>query len=796
MLTDLRFAFRVFARQRAFFITAVLTIALGIGLSATVFAVVDGVLFRPLPFRDPGRLVAIFGAVRAEQQTSMPVSWPDLVDWRAGSRALQQIEGYSLGTPQARVKGAGETIQVASAPVTAGFFDMLGVSAILGRTLIADDFTTGATPVAVISYVLWKSAFGSDPDVLGRAIVRSGETFTIVGVLPRSFVFPAPHRRVLPEVFVPMIPHAPTDRTSRVFTLIGRLADGASVRHAQTELDGIALRLKPLFVGRPNTFPGAFDGATVLELRPHLTRLTRPILWMVFGAVSAVFAIACVNLVALLLAHGEDRRREMGVRAALGAGRGALMRQLLTEAAVLALSGAVVGWLLCVVWFGALLSQLPKWMQFLGEPRLDVRVAAFAGFMTLLTLLFAGVIPALRAAKAAPGARLADGNRQVSGGNRGRHALVMVEVTLATVLLLAGSIMLRGWLTLYSQDTGIDADRVIAVRAVPAPPVDPARSSAFNAAVGEALRRVPGVESVDLTDMPLLQRAMKGSRFVPPARVPHPAGPDTDVMVTPGYFTTMGITVKYGRGLRPDDRGRAVVISEALATRYWPGQNPVGRFITYQPGTREIVGVVTSARDVSLDIAPMPTLYHVWDDERPPVATFVIRFAGSSAAVLPQLRRGVRGVDEGAVITMLATVEELLSTSVAERNFNTLLFAVFAGAGLIVALVGIYGLVAFIVARREREMGIRLALGASRRRLKIFVVSTTVRWVAAGIGCGLVVGLLFAKSLKPFVYQVAPNDPATLLVAACSFLLVAVVASYIPARRAARVDPMVALRAE
>ena len=796
MLQDVRFACRVFARQRAFFITAVLTIALGIGLSATVFAVVDGVLFRPLPYRDPATLVAIYGAVRADEQATMPVSWPDLVDWRAGSRALQQIEGFSLSTPQARVKGADETIQVASAPVTAGFFDMLGVNAIVGRTLIADDYKPGAAPVAVISYRLWKSAFGSDADVLGRVIVRSGETFSVVGVLPRSFVFPYARRIIVPEVFVAMVSGAPSDRTSRSISLIGRLAAGASARQAQTELDGIALRLKPLFVGRPNTFPGAFDGANVLELRPHLTRLTRPVLWLVFGAVAAVFAIACVNLVSLLLAHGEDRRREMGVRAALGAGRGALLRQLLTEAAVLAVSGAAVGWVVCVVWFGALISRLPKWMQFLGEPRLDFRVAAFAGLLTLLTVVFAGVIPALRAASAAPGARLADGTRQMSGANRGRHALVMVEVALATVLLLAGSIMLRSWLTLHSQDPGMDAGRVIAVRAVPAPPVDRARSSAFNSAVAEALRRVPGVQSVDLVDMPLLQRAVKGSRFVPPARVPHPAGMDTDVMVTPGYFETMGITVRFGRGLRAEDRGRAVVISDALATRYWSGQNPVGQFIRYHTGTREIVGVVNSTRDVSLDGAPMPTLYHVWDDEQPPIATFVARFSGSAGAVLPQVRRVVRGVEDGAVITMLATVEELLSMSVAERNFNTLLFTVFACAGLLVAIVGIYGLVAFIVARREREMGIRLALGASRGRLKLFVVSTTVRWVAAGIACGVGLALIFAKSLQPFVYQVAPTDPATLAVAAFSFLAIALVASYIPARRAARVDPMLALRAE
>jgi putative ABC transport system permease protein len=296
--------------------------------------------------------------------------------------------------------------------------------------------------------------------------------------------------------------------------------------------------------------------------------------------------------------------------------------------------------------------------------------------------------------------------------------------------------------------------------------------------------------------MPLLQRAVAGSAFRPPRLVRHPGGMDTDVVVTPGYFDTMGIRVLAGRGLRDDDRGRSVVISDELARRYWGSTNPVGETIPYGEGYREIVGVVNSARDVSLDGAPMPTLYHVWTADKAPVATFVVRFGGSASDVLPRIRQAVRETDSSAAITMLSTVEDLMSTSVAERNFNTLLFAVFGGAALAVALVGIYGLVAFVVARREREMGIRLALGATGRRLKLFVISGTLRRVAAGIAVGAGGGLLFAGSLKPFVYQVAPTDPVTLGGAAIAFLCIATLACYIPARRAAAVDPMIALRSE
>jgi putative ABC transport system permease protein len=349
---------------------------------------------------------------------------------------------------------------------------------------------------------------------------------------------------------------------------------------------------------------------------------------------------------------------------------------------------------------------------------------------------------------------------------------------------------------LYAQETGIDADRVIALRTVPAGAADPMARTRHNAVIAAAIRQVPGVDSMAFVDLPLLQRAIKGSAFNPPARVPHPAGMDTDVTVTPGYFDTMGMALRMGRGLVAEDRGRGVVINESLARRYWPGRNPVGETIRYRDGSREIVGVVSDARDFSLDYPAVPTLYHVWDDTNASIATIVARFSGPAPATLAAIRRAVRAADDGAAITMLSTVDELLSVSVAERNFNTQLFVAFGAAGLLLALVGIYGLVAFVVARREREMGIRLALGASNRGLEIFVVSGILRWVAGGVVAGMGAALLCAQHLKPFVYEIAPNDPLTMALVAGLFLAVSVTAAYVPARRAGRVDPMVALRSE
>jgi len=363
------------------------------------------------------------------------------------------------------------------------------------------------------------------------------------------------------------------------------------------------------------------------------------------------------------------------------------------------------------------------------------------------------------------------------------------------VLLCAGTIMLRGYLALTAQDSGMDADCVIVVRSVLLGLLDVAARTLYNARMATAIARVPGVEAVAFINMPLLQSLRAGTDFKPPATAR--GGPEeTDVVVTPNYFDTMGVAIRMGRGLTEADRGLGVVISETVARRYWPGRNPVGETIQYGAGTRDIVGVAADARDVSFDRPPTPTLYHAWDDRDASVATIVARFSGPPERVAADIRRAVREAEPAAAITMLATIEDLISASIAPRTFNTLLFGVFGAAGVLVALVGIYGLVSFLVARREREMGIRLALGASTRGLKVLVVSGTLRWVAGGVAAGIAAALLGAQYLKPFVYQIPANDPATLTVVTIGFVVIAAGASYLPARRAARVDPIVALRAE
>jgi predicted permease len=800
MRQDVQFALRLFARQRGFFAITVLTIALGVALSSTVFAVLDGVLFRPLPYRQPERLVALYGAVRTENQPTMPVSWPDLVDWRASSRSFEQIEGYELGNAAARVRGVEESAQVPSSALTSGLLDMLGTSAALGRTFGHANFATGAPRAAIISHKIWRTIYGEDADVLGRTIAQGDVEYTIVGVLPRTFVFPVAGQRFTPDVLVPFnqVERSRSDRARRTLFLVGRLAPGATLAQAQAEMDAIALRLKPLFNERPTSRPGALDGATVRDLRAHLTNATRNTLWLVFGAVIAVFMISCVNVLGLLLAQAEDRRRELTLRSALGASRRALLRQLLVESSLLAIVGVGVGWLISVATFRAVVAQVPRWLQLLGEPQLDGRAAVFAGLLAILVVVFAGVFPALQAAARARYGWAPAGwlSRHSTTIPRGRHVLLLGQVALATVLLHAGTIMLRSRIVLYAEPIGMAADRVLAVRTVPHVSTDAASRTRFNANLADAIRRLPGVESVSFVDLPLLQKAMKGSSFVPSRQATGSGAMETDVTITPEYFVTMGTPLRGGRGLRPDDIGRAVVINERLARRYWPDRSPIGDTVQYGDGHRVIVGVVADARDYSLDRDPIPTLYHPWDETRAPVATIVVRFAGPASRMIASVRRAVRTADDGASITLLSTIENLLALSVAERNFNTLLLGIFGVAGMALALVGIFGLVSLIVSRREREFGIRMALGAHTRGLQMLVVADTLRWVTAGICVGIGAALLAAQYLKAIVYKVSENDPTMLTAAAVAFVTVAVVASYVPARRVAHADPLAALRTE
>ena len=536
---------------------------------------------------------------------------------------------------------------------------------------------------------------------------------------------------------------------------------------------------------------------TIQPLNDYLTGGSRSVLRLVFGAVVVLFALACVNVAGLLLARRADRERELAIRTAIGAGRFQIARQLVIESALLAAAGGLAGWLIAYATFHVMASRVPAWLQLVGEPELNVRALSLTLVAAAAAVVACGVLPVFARPWRSSGHSLTGAGRSFSPPRRGR-GLIALEVALSTVLLVAGAILLNSWMRLQSEDPGVDARRVMVIRSVPSGPFNAAARVRYTQRVAEALRSLPAVDSVSFTDVPVLSRSMRGSRFVPPFHVAGAEGArmDSDMLIGPGYFETMGIPIRQGRALTEADRGRAVVISDTLARRYWAERSPVGEIIRYGDEMRAIVGVAGDVRDYAMDRPAMSTLYHVWDDPRGLTATMMVRFSGSSAAVAAEARAALRRVDGGAIVTVSGTYADLLGRSVAERSFNTTLFGLFAATGLLIALVGVYGMVAVHVAQREREMGIRAALGATPRRLKATIVAGALGPVLIGLAAGIGCVLLSSRYLRPFVYAIEPTDAPTLAIVSLTFIALAWTASYLPALRAARVDPLTALRAE
>jgi predicted permease len=804
LVQDLRYGLRVLARSPGSSAIAIVALALGIGANTAIFSLVEAVLLEPLPYRDPGRLVQVWedaSFVGFPKNTPAPANY---VDWREQN---QVFEDMAASREASFTLTGGDAVpeMVVGSRVTANLFPVLGVEPALGRTFTADEDRPDGPRVAVLSHRLWQRRFGGARDVIGRTVDVNGRPATIVGVMPRAFVYPEREH----EVWMPMAftPEARASRGSHYLQVVARLAPGATLDAARADMAAIAARLE-----RDHPATNRQLGATVFPLSDEVLGERRDAVVLLVVAVGCVLLIACANVANLLLGRATARRREIAVRVALGAGRLRIVRQLLTESVLLSLAGGVLGLGVALWSFDLLATLVPRGASHGAAVDLDARVLAFTAALSVLTGLVFGVAPALAVTRQDLGDELkgAAGHGVGPAHRRLRGALVVSEIALAFLLLVGAGLMLQAFARVRALDPGFRPEGVLTARTtLPSPRYDDAaRRHAFYDAVLARVEALPGVVSAGYTAyLPLTNRGGTNS-FTIEGR-PAPEGVVNDAnyrVVTPGYLPTMGIPLRAGRGIEARDTAQApriVVVNEAFAAKYLPGEEPTGKRLRLGgPRSEEpwltIAGVVGDVRQMGLEVDARAEMYFPhWQVEEHSAFSpkdLVVRAAGDPMALADAVRRAVWAVDPLQPVSDVRPLEALLDEELSSRTVQSSLLGGFAALALVLASLGIYGVLAYTVAQRRREIGIRMALGAKRSGVVRMVVGQGLVLWAIGIAIGLVAALAATRALAALLYGVSATDPLTFAAVALALGAVAFVASWIPARQAARVDPMIALR--
>jgi len=807
MITDFKYALRSLTKRPGFTFIVVLTLALGIGANSAIFSVVDTVLLQPLPFKNPDQLVMLWGNSSTVPNDRQTDSFPDYTDYKEQSRSFAALAAFtSAGTV---LNGVGDPQELSGVAGTAELFDVLGVPPMLGRGFTIEEAKIGAPPVVLFTYELWQRAFASNRNLVGQQVNLVGKSYTVLGIMPPGWNFPVHAEKT--DFIMPLEPLVATEvprRGSHFLKLIGRLQPGVALKQAEAELKPIAARLEKQY---PET--NTDRSARLVPLLQDVVGNVRPALLILLGAVALVLLIACANVANLLLARAASRSREMGIRTALGASRVLIVRQLLAESMVLALLGGAGGLLLA--WWGVDVLRVvgPHDVPRLANIHINTGVCLFTFGLAVVSTLIFGLIPALQTSRSNLNESLQHGSKGSTGGLHGtrvRAFLVVSQVSLSLLLLAGAGLLIKSFFNLRASSPGFDPSGVLVLEQI-VPRLkyaEPDQQRRFYDQLLPKLAAIPGVEIVGGANPLPFSDNDSGSSFYIAEQPPIAPGnrPDASrLAVVPGYFRSMKIPLRNGRDFDARDAeksGNVALINEAFVRRFFPGVNPIGQHVVLDRGDQgdfpmEVIGIVGDTKHEELGEIPKPEMYQPFSQAPDRRLWITLRLTSANlGGMQASVRRAVTEIDPDVYVAQLKPLTSMLSKHLAQPRFNMMLLGVFAGVAMILAAIGIYGVIAYSVAQRTREIGIRMALGAQRRDMLGMVLRQGLILVAMGIALGFVTSLGATRLLRTLLYGVAANDFSIYAIVMLLLSAAAFLASYIPARRAMRVDPMVALRYE
>jgi putative ABC transport system permease protein len=791
----IRYGLRSLTKRPAFTAIALVTLALGIGVNTAIFSVVNAVMLRPLPYENPGQLVRLWSDRSGKRTDQMEFSPAEITDFRDQLTTFEDVGLFDTGL-SANLTGGSQPERVNGSEATPGLFNVLRVKPLLGRTFSPDETDVAQSRVVLFSEGLWRRRFGSDPNLIGRMVQLDSQSYTVIGVLPESFKVPEKADIWLPFSFTAA--DWKNDRQHYYVQAVGRLKQGVSVAQAKADFEAIMQRLAPTFSASRKNW-----GITVIPMHEQVVGKIGVTLWILFGAVGLVLLIACVNVANLLLTRTADRQKEFGIRVALGASRGRVVRQLLFESLLLALIGGGAGALLAVwitqLFSASLLTSLPRG----EEVTVDAPVLLFTLGVSVLTAFIFGLAPALQGSNPNLNETLKEGGRRASAGARRglRDVLVVSEIALSLVLLVGAGLLVKSFMRLQHVNAGFDARNVLTME-VTLPRIQYPKTAEQNAFVQQALQRIatlPGVQSAAVTiNLPLV--GTWGMGYNIPGRPNEPNQVADNANVTPRYFQTMGIPLLQGRDFSDYDTGETapvIIVNEAFARKHFPNENPLGKIVS-AGAKREIVGVVGNVKPRGLDVESRPQLYLPYA-QKPTIAsffTFTIRTESAPLNLAAAVQNEIAALDKNLPVANVRTMDQIVSISLEQRRLTMALFSGFAAIAVLLAAIGVYGVVSYSVTQRTHELGIRVALGARWSDVLRLILKQGIALAIVGVAVGVGAAIALTRLMRSLLFQVAATDVATFVSVAVGLIAVVLLACYVPARRATKVDPLVALRYE